>query len=310
MKCDKEEFSSWIHKDAMRLATVMAHKFGYNDDNYFYHYVKSAGDYAGDVVYTYNNGYYTLNKCNKKLDQADEHFDIMDEQVIEELEDSENVEAVAEDAPEFHPGTVDNPFLYEASKYQLEKFLLTNVFVAGKNATVQQQKLDQFIDCVKRDLGSYSVDTMGPISAIYAGVSTEQLKDTVMEWLKEVKAGQYNRISVCIESLANTVGRGYIDLKSTTRKTLVGVKGIGLKTASMFMLYTHKGWGGAVLDTHILKYLRDELKMENVPDSTPTTAQAYYLLERAFLDHAQATQKKVADLDFEIWSKYRKKVAV
>jgi thermostable 8-oxoguanine DNA glycosylase len=274
--------------------------------SYSYYVQKSGGQLSPDIL-EYVYGRWRFKGASKK--EEDEFYDIMDEQLIDELEDAdEAVGVLTEDAPEFHPGTVDNPFLYEASIFQLEKFLLTNVFVAGKNATIQQQKLDQFVECVRRDLGSYAVDTLGVISAIYAGVTTENLKPTIMEWLKEAKVGQYNRISTCIEALAGVVGTGNINLKNTTRKALVSIKGIGLKTASMFMMYTHRNWGGAVLDTHILKFLRDELKLENVPDSTPTTGQAYFLLERAFIAYANENNKKVADLDFEIWSKYRKKV--
>lgn len=216
---------------------------------------------------------------------------------------------VTDTITEFHPGTVDNPFLFDADNAQLEKFLLTNMFVAGKNATVQQKKLDQFIDVVRRDIGSYAVDTMGVITAIHNAVSSVEFDDKVRGWLEEVKAGQYTRLVKGIKSLTDRIGAARFDLRTCTRENLVGINGIGYKTASMFLMYTRKNWRGACLDTHILKYLKEEIKLENVPAATPILKAEYERLETEFLKAvdaiSRATNKSVAEIDFDIWSKYR-----
>lgn len=216
-------------------------------------------------------------------------------------------ESVEASIPEYHRGTVDNPFIYDGTLYELEKFLLTIVFVAGKNATVQQKKVDQLIELIKRDIGSFSVEQLGPLSAAYNSLSEADLAIKINEWLTEVKSGQYKRLNVCISSLCAQLGKGTIDLRSCTRAQLNRVKGIGYKSASMFLMFSRKNWAGACLDTHILKYMRDEMKVTDVPVATPSSKYEYLNLENQFLAQAKSLNMKPAELDFMVWSKYRKK---
>jgi hypothetical protein len=216
-------------------------------------------------------------------------------------------ESVEASIPEYHRGTVDNPFIYDGTLYELEKFLLTIVFVAGKNATVQQKKVDQLIELIKRDIGSFSVEQLGPLSAAYNSLSEADLAVKINEWLTEVKSGQYKRLNVCISSLCTQLGKGTIDLRSCTRAQLNRVKGIGYKSASMFLMFSRNNWAGACLDTHILKYMRDEMKVADVPNATPSSKYEYLNLENQFLAHAKSLNMKPAELDFMVWSQYRKK---
>lgn len=219
-----------------------------------------------------------------------------------------NISEETNDIPEFHRGTVDNPFLYDASLPELERFVLTNMFVAGKNASIQQVKLDQFIGCVRRDIGGDIVDTLGVLSAIHNVIPSADMNDKVLGWLKEVKAGQYSRLTAGILQLSEWIGSGQIDLRICNRAALVKIKGIGYKTASMFLMYTRRDYKGACLDTHILKYLKEETPTPNVPDSTPVLKAEYLRLESEFLKIVKASNKSVAEFDFEIWSRYRQKV--
>lgn len=231
-----------------------------------------------------------------------------DETISKEVYNVEvNISEETNDIADFHRGTVDNPFLYDATIPELESFVLTNMFVAGKNASVQQVKLDQFIGCVRRDIGSYIVDTLGVLSAIHNAVPSADVNDKVLGWLKEVKSGQYTRLTAGIIQLAEFIGSGAIDLKTCNRAALVRVKGIGYKTASMFLMYTRRGMKVACLDTHILKYLKEETPTIDVPDSTPVLKAEYLRLEDAFLRYARDANKSVAEFDFEIWSRYRQK---
>jgi len=208
---------------------------------------------------------------------------------------------------EIHRGTVDNPFLYDAQARELERFILVNMFVAGKNASVQQVKLDQFIGCVRRDLGEHVVDTLGVLSAIHNCLANDEINDKLMGWLKEVKAGQYNRLASGIAQLAENIGSGAIDLKNCNRSQLVKIKGIGYKTASMFLMYTRRNQNIACLDTHILKWLREETKTAYVPLTTPVIQSEYRRLEAEFIRYARTANKTIAEFDFEIWSRYRQK---
>jgi len=74
------------------------------------------------------------------------------------------------------------------------------------------------------------------------------------------------------------------------------------------LLYTRRNLAVACLDTHILKYLREETQTPNVPLTTPNVKLEYRRLEDAFLRIVQASNKSVAEFDFEIWSRYRQKV--
>jgi thermostable 8-oxoguanine DNA glycosylase len=227
------------------------------------------------------------------------------------LEDDENDETKEEDEEpviaEVHRGTVDNPFLLDATEYALQKFILVNMFVAGKNATVQQGKLDLFIARAKQEMGEFAVNTMGVLSAIFHSYTADEMQDKISSWLKDVKTGQYGRLSAGIQQLASKIGHGKLHLKTCAREKLVGIKGIGYKTASMFLMYTRKNWRGACLDTHILKYMREEAKLPNIPISTPSLKSDYINIEGMFISIADQLRKDVANLDFEIWSKYRVK---
>ena len=206
----------------------------------------------------------------------------------------------------FTPGTVDNPFLYDADIATKQKFLLTIMFVAGKNATTQQKKVDAFIDCVKRDIGDIPVSTMGVFAAIHAAVPTTTLDTQVEQWLQEVKVGQYSRLTAAIKSACVRLAVGTLNLTYPTRQALSNTVGVGLKSASMFLLYTVPGWRGAVLDTHILKFIRDTLG-EEVPLATPAKVADYTRIEDIYLKWADKQKKSLSELDFEIWSSYRKK---
>lgn len=241
--------------------------------------------------------------------QSEDIDSTQDETISKEVYNVDvNISEETTDIPEFHRGTVDNPFMYDASLPELERFILINMFVAGKNASIQQVKLDQFIGCVRRDIGENIVDTLGVLSAIHNTIPSAEVNDKVLGWLKEVKAGQYSRLTSGIIQLAEWIGSGKINLKNCNRAQLVKIKGIGYKTASMFLMYTKRNYAGACLDTHILKYLRDETPVQNVPNSTPVTRAEYQRLEVEFLNIVKASNKSVAEFDFEIWSRYRQKV--
>lgn len=228
----------------------------------------------------------------------------MSEPLIDTIEDEEDTNI---EITKFHPGTVDNPYLYDGTQAEREQFLLTCIFVAGKNAAIQQNKVLEFIEAARRDVGSFIVDSMGIFSALHnASASEDELKETVGRLLKEVKVGQYARITKCIVATCAGVGSGRINIASCNRPQLTALPGIGYKTASFFMLYTRKGWKGACIDTHILKWMREEQGLPNIPDRTPSLKDKYFEVEQLFLEQAKILKKPVAQLDFEIWSKYRK----
>ena len=172
---------------------------------------------------------------------------------------------------------------FHRTREELQEFFLFCVFVAGKRADMMAQKLDQFLDGCTEPF-----------------VFIEKLlkSDSLEKRLRECRTGQYRKLTKCLPEAIK------LDLKSCSVCDLEKIHGIGPKTARYFVLHTRKNAEIAVLDTHILRFMREELGLET-PKSTPT-GKRYLQLERAFLDFARKKNEPVAVLDLQIWRKYTK----
>jgi thermostable 8-oxoguanine DNA glycosylase len=91
------------------------------------------------------------------------------------------------------------------------------------------------------------------------------------------------------------------NLKSVTRDELSSIWGIGMKTASCFIMHSRPDAKCAGLDTHVLKYLRDQ--GIEAPSSTPTSRKKYLELEQKFLGLVPSS-KTPAEFDLDIWLEY------
>jgi hypothetical protein len=207
-------------------------------------------------------------------------------------------------------GTIHNPYCSNASKRMKQKFLLTCMCVAGKKANVQQPKVDEFHDNMilkfgassaqRRDFGVFDVIAGIPMATSYLAVDRE---------LRRVKMGQYTRLSRGIDAVAaHCYGNSdflFKDPHGTLRNELTHIPGIGYKTASFFRMYTFPSCRVAVLDTHVLGWLRS-LGYSKAPLSTPTNASEYLLWEAVFLGEALKLgydTHTLYKLDFELWKK-------
>jgi thermostable 8-oxoguanine DNA glycosylase len=83
---------------------------------------------------------------------------------------------------------------------------------------------------------------------------------------------------------------------------LLAIHGVGNKTARFFLLHT-RGGDYAVLDTHILAWLREN-GVEDAPKNTPTNTQKYKELEKKFryLSRVKFPYLSDAQIDLLIWS--------
>ena len=175
---------------------------------------------------------------------------------------------------------------FDRTTEELEEFLLFAIVVAGKNAFQQAHKLDQFLSKYK-GLGE------SPFGVIRA-----MDRDGTLDFhLRDVKMGQYGRVSTAFRGVANFC-RGGVEL--TPLSFLECIKGIGMKTARFFAMHTREGQQYACLDTHILKWLSG-LGYADVPKTTPR-GDKYLQLESIFLQHARHLGKSAAELDLEIWN--------
>jgi thermostable 8-oxoguanine DNA glycosylase len=117
--------------------------------------------------------------------------------------------------------------------------------------------------------------------------------------LVAAKSGNYTRITRFIMESID------LDLRTAELNELLAIHGIGSKTARFFLLHTRPNIECAVLDVHILKYMREK-GCTTAPTQTPTNPRLYADLEKAFLYHAKIDFPfmSVADIDLMLWTKY------
>ena len=174
------------------------------------------------------------------------------------------------------PNRVTN---FERSDSELELFLLFGIFVAGKGSEITAKKLARFLDG-----GS------GP----FAMIRTYIEKGVLIQKLQESGTGKY---SLYAEGLPALVG-SKINLRTVSKDELMMFPGIGPKTARFFILHSRAQSEVAVLDVHILRWLR-KLGYPT-PEQTPQ-GQRYLEIEKWFLNEAHQRNVSPADLDIAVW---------
>ena len=172
---------------------------------------------------------------------------------------------------------------------QLESFWLFCMFVAGKNSDYASRCLTRLIHAAKlgQDIGEEGVfnyfKSIGEVGVHNALVAS--------------KVGQYVRLTKGIMQSLD------LDLRTCTLDDLLAIHGVGNKTARFFLLHTREGCDYAVLDTHILAWLRDN-GVEDAPKNTPTNSKKYQELEKQFryLSRLPYPYLSDAQIDLLIWS--------
>jgi hypothetical protein len=198
------------------------------------------------------------------------------------------------------PGTIYSPFCANESEYVKQKFLFTALCVAGKNAKVQQQKVDTFCDNIARWSGGKPV----PVFELLSTIPAQKLTVALDRELRAVQMGQYTRLIAAVTQLCGW----YLDdsncFNVVEREALILVPGIGMKTASFYLLNTRENYVCAVLDTHILRWLRNVRNYRNAPTSTPGDACVYKLWESVYFGEMFKegyTIKDTAMFDLQLW---------
>jgi thermostable 8-oxoguanine DNA glycosylase len=179
---------------------------------------------------------------------------------------------------------------FNRSKRELQTFLMFCVLVAGKNSAVQAKKLNEFL--------SEAPNNMLPFTYLWNLYYTGRL----MEKMMDHKLGQYTRLEQCFKEIM-MYGE---DLDNINVMMLEAFSGIGPKTARFFLTHSRPNTSFAVLDTHVLRWMREELGVPT-PKNTPSGKQ-YLRLEKEFLSACAGLGKSPAALDLEIWSRYNRGV--
>ena len=169
---------------------------------------------------------------------------------------------------------------------QLEAFWLFCMFVAGKNSDYASRCLSKLIHGMSRrgydGIFNYFKD-LG--------------RDGIHNALVANKVGQYTRLTKGVMQSLD------LDLRTCRLDDLLKIHGVGNKTARFFLLHTREGGNYAVLDTHILAWLRTH-GVEEAPKTTPTDSKVYRTLEKKFRYMSRLCYPHLTDaeIDLLIWS--------
>ena len=166
---------------------------------------------------------------------------------------------------------------------ELEGFFLFCICVAGKNA-------DRTVKAINR----LFKPTQRPTYFLRRLCKTKKLHGK----LKEQGFGQYSRIEGAIHQWLDSK----LNLRTCTIEELEQIHGIGPKTARMFVSLTRPKTNVAILDVHILRWLRS--KGIDAPAQTPT-GKRYLALETKYLALAKKEHRDPITMDYEIWKESR-----
>jgi len=177
---------------------------------------------------------------------------------------------------------------YRRTDRELEEFFFFCVFVAGKNAVQTAKKTHLFYI-------SYEANKHR-----FTEVNSSVHPLLFMEIAEHFKLGKYKVLRKFFRTYVNERP----DLRTISVDELMEYPGIGPKTARFFVLHSRPGVSVAVLDTHILKYLREQ--GIDAPKSTPGVRWQYKVLEDIFLHmYDNYGFGTLAEFDLHLWKRYR-----
>jgi thermostable 8-oxoguanine DNA glycosylase len=82
-----------------------------------------------------------------------------------------------------------------------------------------------------------------------------------------------------------------------------------MKTSRFYAMHSRENAVYAVLDTHILAYMRENMGIIDAPRSTPTSQRQYLTLEQTYLAHYNnlpTPKPSLAEFDLQIWVSRRR----
>ena len=178
---------------------------------------------------------------------------------------------------------------YNRNETQLQEFLLYCVCVAGKKSEIETRKLDKFLDGAS------------PFKLIRKLLKSSSViwKDGLMEHLSKNKVAPYKQR---YNSFKDAVTLLPDNLSEVTLDELQQVRGISTKTSRFFLTHSREDFDEPVLDTHILRYLKDV--GHDVPSSTPQNPNVYGKVASLFKKEADLAEMSVTDFDLKVWTEY------
>lgn len=132
---------------------------------------------------------------------------------------------------------------YGLKDVDLQEVLLFCIAVSGKTATTTARLLDEFLRCLH---STYQGDH-------FAIIREASRTFDLAKFMGQIGFGCYQMKSRGFIAAAHAG----LNLKKCTAEELEQIPGIGHKTSNFFLLHTRRGYQGACLDTHILKFLKE-----------------------------------------------------
>lgn len=178
-----------------------------------------------------------------------------------------------------------DPFIlkYDKTDYELQEFLLFCIAAGNTNAKAAASAVDRLVGPSAPRLPFDTVKSLG--SDLQKAMQIAGL-----------------RMNVTRSRYFLAVAESGLDLRTCTVRDLEKVLGIGPKTSRFFIVHSRPGQRYAVLDVHIMTYLRGK-GFETPKRPTKTN---YARWEKVFLAHADEIGIiDLAEFDIGLWAWYR-----
>lgn len=179
---------------------------------------------------------------------------------------------------------------FDRTSSELEEFWLFCIAVAGKTAAQIALKIDAFL--------SPRLATETPFDYIRRLLDEGRLVDE----MKKVKLGKYKLLEAGYSQSVSSSGPC---LRNSSLRDLENIPGVRYKTSRFFVLHSREHADVAVIDTHVLKYLRDR-GYGNIPTSVPQNDR-YYEIEDMMKAEVKLSGMSSADFDLAVWNHYSSK---
>ena len=191
---------------------------------------------------------------------------------------------------------------YDRNETQLQEFLLYCVCVAGKKSEIETRKLDKFLSKASVQCSEVSTEvSTEPFKLIRKLLKSSSVifNDGLMEHLSKNKIAPYKQRWNSFKDVATLLPD---NLSEVTLDELQQVRGISTKTSRFFLTHSREDFDEPVLDTHILRYLKDV--GHDVPSSTPQNPNVYGKIASLFKKEADLAEMSVTDFDLKVWTEY------
>lgn len=190
---------------------------------------------------------------------------------------------------------------FHLNDYQLQEHILAWVAAAGHNGPASARAVDKFLKNVSEILpekvshSPFVFHANMPFSLVrYAGYRD---RPRLSKMMSEAGIGcsSIEKKGGTFWALANAP----INLRTCTREDLCEFKGIGMKTASCFILHSRPDQQMIGLDRHVLAVLRE--KYPKAPKQTPGNVNTYKKWEQVVLDELVPSDMTPAEFDLKSW---------